>query len=117
MIEFTVLGKPMGKPRMTRRDKWAKRPVVLRYWAWADLMRQEAGPLPPSSQVAKVEMTAYFKPAKKTLLSQPHRQRPDTDNIFKAVDSLWKEDSGIHHIEARKLWGEPERLEVKVFVE
>lgn len=80
-------------------------------------MRQAAGPLPPSTKVAKVEMIAYFKPTKKSLSGKPHRQRPDADNVFKTVDSLWKEDSGIYHIEARKYWGEPERLEVKVFVE
>jgi len=27
---------PMGKPRMTRRDKWSKRPVVQAYWAFKD---------------------------------------------------------------------------------
>ena len=29
----------MGKPRMTQRDKWKKRPCVLRYHAFRDKMR------------------------------------------------------------------------------
>ena len=31
--------KPVGKPRMTRRDVWAKRPVVLRYRAFKDVLK------------------------------------------------------------------------------
>ena len=30
---------PIAKPRMTRRDKWAKRPCVERYFAYRDLVR------------------------------------------------------------------------------
>ena len=30
-FDFTMRGDPMGKPRMTQRDKWQKRPVVVRY--------------------------------------------------------------------------------------
>ena len=30
---------PYGKPRMTRRDQWAKRPAVIRYRAFCDAVR------------------------------------------------------------------------------
>ena len=34
MIVFEI--KPLGKPRMTQRDRWAKRPCVNRYYAYKD---------------------------------------------------------------------------------
>jgi len=40
---ITVPGNPVGKPRMTRKDKWAQRPCVLRYREWADRARAAAG--------------------------------------------------------------------------
>ena len=38
-----VRGEPIGKPRMTKRDKWKQRECVLRYRAWADAARAAAG--------------------------------------------------------------------------
>jgi len=38
-----VPGAPIPKPRQTRRDKWARRPCVLRYREWADQIRAAAG--------------------------------------------------------------------------
>ncbi len=35
----------VGKPRMTQRDKWKKRPCVLRYRAFADELRLKVGPI------------------------------------------------------------------------
>ena len=37
---------PVPKPRMTRRDRWAKRPCVLRYWAFKDEVRLRRVSLP-----------------------------------------------------------------------
>ncbi len=39
---------PMGKPRMTRADKWKKRPEVLRYRAFCDEVRLQGVELPES---------------------------------------------------------------------
>ena len=36
-MEYPII--PLGKPRMTQRDKWAKRPAVLRYRAFKDECR------------------------------------------------------------------------------
>lgn len=47
----------------------------------------------------------------------PHRFKPDTDNLVKAVkDALWKQDSAIWHEDASKFWSEPgrERIEIKL---
>ena len=37
---------------------------------------------------------------------QPHQQKPDLDNLLKGLgDAVYDDDSGIHQIEARKIWG------------
>lgn len=45
-VRFVVPGTPIGKPRMTQRDKWRvgpkARPCVQRYRDWADAIRQAA---------------------------------------------------------------------------
>ena len=38
--------EPVAKPRMTRSDRWKKRPVVEKYWrkfAWATLVELIVG--------------------------------------------------------------------------
>jgi Holliday junction resolvase RusA-like endonuclease len=40
MIKFEVRGNPVPKPRMTRRDKWLKRPIVERYWEYSTRLQQ-----------------------------------------------------------------------------
>ena len=37
---------PIGKPRMTQRDRWKKRPPVVRYHAFKDQLRACLVPLP-----------------------------------------------------------------------
>lgn len=103
--------EPMGKPRMTRRDKWAKRDCVVRYYAFADeLRRQVQGLLPPD--VAELSWTAYFsmpeswsKKKKAQHTGQVHRAKPDRDNVDKAIlDSLFEDDSGIASGTLCKRW-------------
>lgn len=35
-MQLTIHSNPVAAPRMTQRDRWKKRPVVMRYWAWRD---------------------------------------------------------------------------------
>ena len=47
------------------------------------------------------------------MLGQPHRQKPDLDNILKfLMDSLLPEggDEVVHTIHARKIWGEEGKI-------
>jgi len=101
---------PVPKPRMTRRDQWAKRPAVLRYRAFCDEVRlrkvqlKEAGchiffilPMPSSwSKKKRAEMDG-----------KPHQQTPDKDNLEKALlDALFQDDdSHIWDSRVTKLWG------------
>jgi hypothetical protein len=40
--------EPIGKPRMTRSDKWKKRPEVMRYRAFCDEVRLRKLTMPES---------------------------------------------------------------------
>lgn len=112
----------MGKPRMTQRDKWQKRPVVLRYRKYCDDLRAAAGQMP--KQVYGIMVIAYcamppsWSEKKRTQMRGfIHQQKPDWDNIGKAVsDALFEEDSIIGAAIVFKFWCDPgqERTEVLV---
>lgn len=119
---FTVAIEPMGKPRMTQRDKWKQRPVVMRYRAYADKLRAMC--LNIEQAPVAVSWTAYFSipgswPLKKrkAMAGQPHRAKPDRDNIDKGImDALWQRDEGIACGTLCKLWddGLGARIEIEV---
>lgn len=101
---------PIGKPRMSQRDKWKKRAVVLRYRAFCDECRlkgvvvSEAGaritfvlPMPKS----------WSKKKRGQMDGQPHRQKPDADNLIKSLlDALYGDDACVWNFEVTKLWGQ-----------
>ncbi|MEA2036328.1 MAG: RusA family crossover junction endodeoxyribonuclease, partial [Nanoarchaeota archaeon] len=48
---------------------------------------------------------SYSKKKRKELFLKPHNQKPDLDNMIKAVaDILMKEDKEIYKIKAKKIW-------------
>lgn len=121
-IRFTIEGDPVPAPRMTQRDKWMKRPCVVRYRAWKDKARASAGELPPVETIASVSWLAVFSPPKSwskkrraAAIGKLHRSKPDRDNLDKALlDALFPEDSGIAAGTLRKIWGVAERMEVVI---
>ena len=123
IIEIVYFAKPIGKPRMTQRDKWAQRPAVMRYREWADGLRSLfVKPLPPANQVKSLSWMATFAPAascpkkmRVELMGTLHRDRPDRDNVDKAIlDVLFKEDSGIACGSVEKRWGWENKLEILI---
>jgi len=112
---------------MTQRDKWAKRPEVVRYRDWCDLVRATAGKdVPDASLVRELNWTAYFEPpqswsmkTRAAVIGTCHRQKPDRDNIDKAIlDCLWPEgDSAIAAGTIRKVWDWNARLEIEIIVD
>jgi Holliday junction resolvase RusA-like endonuclease len=112
----TIYGKPVGKPRMTRRDKWQQRPCVLRYRAWCDLARLVAFGNPFTkvtlSTPTRITVVAYF--AHKTRRG-PHTMKPDADNITKAVkDALFINDEMVYREAIVKYWDPgKDRIEVE----
>lgn len=109
-VIFTIPGPPCPKPRMTQRDKWARRPAVLRYRAWADLARASA-PKDLPARPTDVALT-YFLPMpaswgarkRREHAGQPHAGKPDLDNLIKSLDALWADDSSISSLSASKRW-------------
>lgn len=110
--------RPMPKPRMTRADRWKKRKVVLDYFAWCALLRNLTKDLLIDFDelyvVFNIEMPASWSEKKKLAhIGKPHRQRPDVDNLFKALfDALNKDDSHIYKIGGEKLWSRKSSIEI-----
>ena len=99
---------PIPKPRMTRSDKWKKRPSVLRYWEYKDQIKLAEVELPEYHHIIFVVPMAKSWSAKKKdgMDGTPHKQTPDIDNYVKACyDALYSEDSHIWTTTASKLWG------------
>lgn len=104
---------PIGKPRMTRRDQWMKRPCVIRYRTYCDQVRA-AWPSGISFPVGgalvefQMPMPASWSRAKRDeRRGQPHEQKPDLDNLLKALlDALHDDDSGVWDVRITKRWGD-----------
>ncbi len=109
MIEFLI--DPMGKPRMVRSDAWKHRPCITQYWAFKDklvlLAKKIKFTLPDKFKVEfLIKMPdSWSKSKKRDMLDKPHQQKPDIDNLVKAVmDCLKKNDATVYYIEASKVW-------------
>jgi Holliday junction resolvase RusA-like endonuclease len=109
-ITKTIDITPIGKPRMTQRDKWKKRPCVVKYRAFADELRAKVGPIEgkPScvSWIAYIPMPkSWSKKKREAMHLQLHDQKPDRDNIDKAIlDTLFEDDKSIAAGEIVKVW-------------
>lgn len=123
-LTFVVIGPPMGKPRMTQRDKWKTRACVLRYRDYCDRIREAMPTRIRTIDVYGIDVVAYLPMpkswSKKKQTAQAGkmcRTKPDWDNIGKAVcDALFEEDSMIADGRTRKFWcrhGE-QRTEIKL---
>ena len=103
---------PMGAPRMTQRDKWKKRPVVLRYHAFKDDLRAQIGSFPCPDNldiIAYMPMpSSWSKKKKQQMDGQKHQNKPDGDNIIKAIkDGLYNQevnDCTVYDERIRKFW-------------
>lgn len=124
MDRLEFIGNPVAKPRMTRADRYKKRPVVERYWAFKDkivLQAKKQGfklgraykvtfvlPLPKSMSMKR----------KEALIGKAHKLRPDLDNMLKSLnDCLMEEDSSVHYVTCRKIWGIGGKIIVENFPE
>ena len=112
---FLIKTPPMPKPRMTQRDKWAKRPVVQRWNAYKDVMRILA---PKDFQMPTSDywLIFTFKIPKRggVALGSAHMVRPDKDNLEKGVLDIFLpyEDSVIFDGRCSKLWGQTASVEL-----
>tara|TARA_Y100001938_G_C8098468_1_gene439843 strand:+ start:563 stop:910 length:348 start_codon:yes stop_codon:yes gene_type:complete len=102
---------------MTRSDAWKKRPCVLNYWAYKDELR-----LLMSKNKVDIDKEIYAefyipmpkswsKKKKDKFDGLEHEKRPDIDNLVKGVmDALFKEDSHVHTIYAKKFWSKTPKI-------
>ncbi len=104
-------GDVVGKPRMTKKDKWKARTATSKYWAFKDLLtiiaRQQRFTLSNRISIeVEIAMPKSWTPTRKKAMSmQPHMQKPDIDNILKSIqDILLKDDSGIWEVHIIKRW-------------
>lgn len=111
--EFVVEHEPVPAPRMTRSDKWRKRPCVMRYRDFCDAIKRAAGPV--GEVVDRIECfffvtmpASWSKKKCAKMAGKPHRQRLDVDNLIKGVcDALYEQDGAIHEMEGKKRWCYP----------
>lgn len=108
---------PVSKPRQTRRDKWLDppRPCVAQYRAFADKLRlaclaaRVTIPHAGLSLAFHIAMPdSWSKKRRNEMRGQPHQQKPDIDNLTKAVlDALVPDDSVIWRLDRQeKRWAD-----------
>jgi len=102
---------PVPKPRMTQRDKRGdKRPSVARYHAFKDevALRKVEVPISGAKIMFILPMPrTWSKKRKDAMDAMPHQQKPDLDNLLKALlDAVYSDDSRVWHIaDLSKSWG------------
>jgi len=111
---------PMGKPRMTQKDKWCKREVTTRYWAFCNALileinRTKLVPTNAFKIVFYLPIPASYSNKKKLQLDDTlHTKKFDLDNLVKSFcDALYQDDSGVNYIEMSKRYSLNPRIEVE----
>lgn len=122
-MHFICMTEPVGKPRMTQRDKWMKRKCVVRYRAFADELRRAAGKgVPCNAHTIAIRIffsfpKSYSLAARSILAGLSHAVKPDASNVLKGVeDILFKNDSQLSDVRCQKFWddGNGARVEVQI---
>ena len=108
---------PVPKPRQTQRDRFKPSNATLRYRAYADELRLQAGrwTLPESFAVVfHVPMPkSWSKKKRAEMEGKPMQSRPDLSNLLKALeDALMEKDEMIYQATAKKLWSVEGKVEV-----
>lgn len=108
---------PIGKPRMTRSDKWKKRPAVMRYRAFCDEVRLNKVSLPESGYHVTfiIPMPASWSRKRRAEMNgNAHQQKPDKDNLEKALlDAIFDDDSRVWDGRVTKIWGEKGQIVIE----
>lgn len=92
---------------MTRRDKWKRRPCVLRYFAFRDQVRAHGVELPLAARIVfHVPMPRSWSATKRARMAgKPHDSKPDIDNLVKGLlDAVLLDDKKVWRLDVTKLW-------------
>jgi Holliday junction resolvase RusA-like endonuclease len=113
--KYVIHVNPVPKPRMTKQDTWKKRPIVERYWAYKNEMVARFKLLGLSGLPGHIKLLhftmqmpkSWSKKKRDEMNGQPHKQKPDIDNMLKGVfDCLCEEDEHIWRVDRlEKRWG------------
>jgi len=115
-VEVTMAAflQPTPAPRMTQADRWKKRPCVVRYLDFKTALRRAAASMGIAT-LPEVLNVIFVIPCPKSIskaerarrLYNYHKQKPDRDNMLKAVQDAFDGDDS-HCADGRtiKLWGE-----------
>ena len=104
---------PCPKPRMTQRDRWKTRPAVVRYRQFCDAVR-DTWPVGVTYPEAGAHVTfwlpmprSWSKRKRDTMRGQPHQQKPDRDNLEKALmDAMCEDDAHVWDGRTTKRWAD-----------
>lgn len=107
---------PVPKPRMTQRDKWNPSDQAKRYFAFKDECRLKGVTVPEYGGhiVFHIPMPkSWSKKKKAQMIGRPHQQRPDKDNLEKALlDAVYDDDCRVWDSRVTKLWAEKGMIEL-----
>ena len=101
---------------MTQSDRWRKRPCVLRYFAFRDDVKRYNVTVKNGDSITFVMPVkkSYSKKKTASLIGAGHGNKPDLDNLLKALlDSIFDDDSHIYELHVTKIWG----LEGKIIIQ
>jgi len=112
---------PVAKPRMTQSDRWKKRPCVMKYWAFKDLVRLAGINLPDGygHVIFYIPMPKSWSKKKRAEMDgKQHRSIKDRDNLIKALqDACYDEDKTIWDMRTSKVWSYDGKIEVGLISE
>ena len=101
---------PVPAPRMTRSDKWKKRDCVMRYFRFRDEVRLNKVTLEPFGSHVTFFMPmakSWSRKKRAKMLGVPHQQKPDVDNLCKALlDALFDDDAHVFDVRITKVWSD-----------
>lgn len=110
---------PVPKPRMTQSDAWKKRPAVLRYFDFKDKVKRLGITIPNSNfrVIFCMPMPESWSKKKKAEMSgKPHQQKPDVDNLCKALfDAIFENDCMIWDCRMTKRWSTEGKIRIVKF--
>lgn len=107
---------PVPAPRQVNSDKWRPTARVLRYRAFRDEVRLRKVCIPESGfhVVFTLPMPQSWSQKKKREMDgRPHKQKPDVDNLVKALlDAIYGDDSHVWDGRMTKVWGQQGQIAI-----
>lgn len=107
LLKYDIV--PVPKPRMTRSDKWKRRPATEKYWKFTDEVRKASVMLYDDDHIIfNLPMPqSWAKKKKNEHRGKLHKQKPDLDNLCKAMlDAIFDDDSHISVVLLEKRWAD-----------